>query len=272
MKRLALAAIFIASGCGSLGASQPKNLSLAFKAGDAYMYTFHATAKQTTTTAGRSMPIMVDETGKETVTVKSVDSAGVADLAIKLGDFVFKRAAGGLTNTMNGSGAETVDVQVRADGTVVSVNGNTVTNGTPFATLVSFGSGFFVAALLPDHAAKVGDTWTKTNDQAYPPCDGAIRIVSWSKYVRDESVNGVSAAVVETASTGSIALSDSDPAYAMSGTASGTFTTDVTSWIDPNGRRLVKSHSTTHDALTIVLPPQGPATEMGDSTTDLIPA
>jgi hypothetical protein len=260
----------VVTACGSLGAAQPHTLSLGFKAGDTYKYRFHSVSKQTTTEGGTSMPITVEETGKETVTVRSVDSTGVADLAIKLGDFALKSAAGGHTNTMTGSGAETVDVKVRADGTVVSVTGNTVTNGTPFGALVGFGSGFFVAAVLPDHAAKVGDTWTKTNDQAYPPCDGAIRIVSRSKYVRDESVNGVSAAVVETTSAGSIALSDSDPAHAMTGSANGTFTTDVTSWIDPNGRRLLKSHSTTHDALTITLPPtQGPTAEIGDSTTDL---
>src|SRR5207248_2255419 len=112
-------------------------------------------------------------------------------------------------------------------------------------------------AVLPDKAVKVGDTWSKTYDQKDPIGSGTVHIVSDSKYLRDESFNGVTAAVVETKSTSTLDLSGPTQGTpgAMSGVSvKGTFTTDVMTWIDPNGHRVLKSHSTAQDDLTINLP------------------
>lgn len=286
MKRVALFAVVLAvAACGSFGA-HAQTLSLAYKAGDTYKYKFHAASKQTAAMSGISFPITVDMTANEAVAVKSVDSTGIADLTITMSDLSVKATTAGVTNTTTGMAPQSTDVKVRPDGTAVSVDGKDVTGGNPLAALSGLGGGFFITAVLPDHAVKEGDSWSKTYDQDFPNGHGTLHIVSNSKYLRDESVNGVDAAVVETKSTGSIDVSEPSPASgttAPSGLAvKGTFTTDVTTWIDPGGRRVVKSHATGHDDLTVNLPSmstsqsgpkiQGPVTATGDSTTDLIPA
>lgn len=286
MKRLALLAVLALAGCGSLGV-QAHTLSLAYKAGDTFKYHFHATSKQTAEMQGMSIPITLDMTADESVKVKSVDSAGVADLAISLGNLSVKTVTGGVTNTTSGMQENTVEVKLRPDGTLVSVDGNEITQGGPLAAVSGVGGGFFIAAVLPDHAVKVGDTWSKTYDQPLGAAlPGSAHIVSNSKYLRDESVNGVNAAVVETKSAGSIDTTQASPSTATkTGNISFkvTFTTDVTTWIDLHGHRVVKSHATGHDDVSIDFPSmstgletspmaQGPATAKGDSTTDLTPA
>jgi hypothetical protein len=280
MKRVALLAVMLAvAACGSFGV-QAHTLSLAYKAGDTYKYKFHATSKQTASMTGMSIPITLDMTANESVSVKSVDAGGVADLSITLSNLSVKTVTGGVTNTTTGVPSSSTDVKVRSDGTVVSVDGKDVTGGNPLSALTGMGGGFFVTAVLPTHAVKAGDTWSKTYDQAFPNSLGTLHVVSSSKYLRDENVNGANAAVVETKSTGSIDMSGPSTATRLS--LKGTFTTDVTTWVDPNGHRVVKSHATGHDDVTIKLPSmstsatapmmQGPVTATGDSTTDLSPA
>jgi hypothetical protein len=284
MKWVALLAVLVVTACGPIGA-QAHTLSLGFKAGDTYKYRLHATSKQTANMQGMSIPITVDMTANESLAVKSVDSTGVADLTLAISDLTMKTVTGGVTNTTSGMSPESIDVRVKPDGTVVSVDGKDVTGGNPLAALSGLGGGFFITAVLPDHAVKAGDTWSKTYDQAFLNSNGKFHIVSDSKYVRDETVNGVNAAVVETKSTGSIDMTEPPTAGGMatgSFSVKGTFTTDVTTWIDPNGHRVVKSHATGHDDVTIDFPAmasndngpmmQGPVTATGDSTTDLNPA
>src|SRR6266516_6831601 len=117
MKRLALVAVVLLAGCGSFGAPTPHTLSLVYKAGDTYKYKFHATSKQTASISGMTVPIEIDTTAKETVTVKSVDASGVADLSIALSDFSLKTVAGGVTNTTTGLPSSEVDVKIHGDGT-----------------------------------------------------------------------------------------------------------------------------------------------------------
>jgi len=286
MRRVAVLVLFFVAACGSFGAAQPHTLSLAYKAGDTYKYKFHSTSKQTAGTGGMTIPVSVDTSANETVAVKSVDSSGVADLSITLSDFSLKTVAAGVTNTTTGLPANSVEVKIRPDGTLVSVNGNDLMAGSPIAALAGVGGGYFIAAVLPDKAVKVGDTWSKTYDQKDPIGSGTVHIVSDSKYLRDESFNGVTAAVVETKSTSTLDLSGPTQGTpgAMSGVSvKGTFTTDVMTWIDPNGHRVLKSHSTAQDDLTINLPTtstnkssspvmQGPLTAKGETTSDLAPA
>jgi len=291
MKRLALLAAFFVAACGSFGVAQPHALSLAYKAGDTYKYKFHATSKQTANMTGMSVPIQLETSANETVTVKSVDSSGTADLTITLSDLTLKSVTGGITNTTTGMPSNSVDVKIKADGTVVSVDGNSITAGSPLAAFGGIGAGFFFAAVLPDNPVKVGESWSKTYDQNDPHGFGTVHITSTSKYLRDETVNNVTTAVVETKSDGKIdftspAANTSSPVGGLS--MHGTFTTDVTTWIDTSGHRIVKSHSTAHDDVTLNFPTmsppstdkttpttpimQGPITATGDSTSDLTPA
>lgn len=283
-----LLAVCVVAGCGSFGAPQAHTLSLGFKAGDSYKYKFHATSKQTVGMSTMSMPVEVDMSATEAVKVNSVDSSGVADLTLTLSDFTLKSVSAGVTNTTTGLPMNTVDVKLRADGTVVGLNGSDMTTGSPLGAFSGLGGGFFIAAVLPDHAVKAGDTWTKSYDQKDASGNGTVHITSNSKYLRDETVNGISAAVVETKSDGTIDMAVSPAAAGTTATGGvsihGTFTTDVTTWIDPSGHRIIKSHSTSTDDATVTLPEvtgppaqqnpivQGPITTKGSGTTDLNPA
>ena len=288
MKRLALLAVFVVAACGALTTAQAHTLSLGFKSGDTYKYKFHATSKQTIGMSTMTVPVQVDMSATETVKVNSVDSSGVADLTITMGDFTLKYVSSGVTTTTTGMPTTSVEIKLRPDGTPVNINGNEMMAGSPMTAFGGLGGGFFIAAVLPDHAVKAGDTWTKNYDQTDPKGPGTVHITSSSKYLRDETVNGISAAVVETKSNGTIDLT-SPPGSAGAAPAvaiRGTFTTDVTTWIDPSGHRIVKSHSTSTDDATINLPQsmgpskqpspgtpmQGPITAKGEGTSNLDPA
>lgn len=285
MKRLiALLGLILVAGCGSFG-PQAHTLSLAYKTGDTYKYKFHSTIKQTVGAHDMTLPIQIDMTATESVYVDAVDKNGTADLTITFSDFSMKSTLGGVTNTTTGTPMSPIDVKIAADGTIASVGGNEVSSNNPFGALAGMGGGFFITALLPNHAVKPGDKWSKTFDQSNPNGSGASHVTSNSTYLRDESFKGVSAAVVETRSTATIDVTG--PAAttkdAMSGISiKGTLTTDVTTWIDPNGHRIMKSHTAARDDATIDIPNtspdknspaiQGPLTAKGDGTTDLTPA
>jgi hypothetical protein len=262
MKRLACLAFVLVAGCGSLGTSQPHTLSLAYKPGDTYKYRFHSTTKQTATMTAMAVPVNVDTTADESVTVKGVTASGDAQLAVTLSNLTVKTSMGGITNTTTGTPSTTVDVELAPDGRLVTVAGNQAAASSPLLAITSLGASFFVSAVLPDHAVKPGDTWTKEYDQAAPGGKaGAVHITAKSTYLRDESAGGVNAAVVETKSTGNIdfdttstATKDGMPPISVKGT----FSTDVTTWIDPSGHRIVKSHSTATDDATIMLPSVSP--------------
>jgi hypothetical protein len=290
MRRLALVAV-LAFACGAVGA-HAQTLALAYKGGDTYKYSIHSVVKQTIDTGATSIPVNLDLTALETVTVKSVDSSGTAELSITLSNVAMKSASGSVTNTTTGTPMPTITMKVAADGRIVSVNGNSF-GGSP---LNGTGGGAFISAVLPDHAVKPGDTWTKDFDQANPLGTGTTHVTSKSKYLRDESLKSINAAVVETTTTGTFDITiDMSKAAAAAPSSTptippgmfkslslkGSMTSDVTSWIDPSGHRIMKSHKTgtTNATMTFAggsgatMPGlTGPFTVKSDETTDLSPA
>ncbi|MFI5061785.1 MAG: hypothetical protein ACHP7F_10075 [Actinomycetales bacterium] len=285
MKRLALVALF-AFACGAVPA-QAQTLSLGYHSGDTYKYSFHSTTKQTLGASGMTVPSEIDTSATETVKVKSVDSSGTADLAITVGNFNLKSTTGGVTNTTTGIADTTLDVSVAADGRVLSMNGQQFAGANPFLIFSGLGGGFFVSAVLPSSAVKPGDTWSKSYDQANPGGTGTVHLTTQSKYLRNETIQGVNAAVVETISNGSLDMTLGAPAAGAAASGFGgvsiksTLTSDVTTWIDPNTHRLLKTHSTETNDGTVNLDASassglpgltGPITIKGTGTTDLNPA
>jgi hypothetical protein len=234
-----------------------------------------------------TVPSEIDTSATETVKVKSVDSSGTADLAITLGNFNLKSTTGGVTNTTTGIADTTLDVSVAADGRVLSMNGQQFAGANPFLIFSGLGGGFFVSAVLPSSAVKPGDTWSKSYDQANPGGTGTVHLTTQSKYLRNETIQGVNAAVVETISNGSLDMTLGAPAAGAAASGFGgmsiksTLTSDVTTWIDPNTHRLLKTHSTETNDGTVNLDASassglpsvtGPITIKGTGTTDLTPA
>jgi hypothetical protein len=284
MKRFTLVAVF-AIACGAVPA-QAQTLALGYHTGDAYRYSFHSTTKQTIEAAGVTLPADVDMSASEAVKVVSVDSAGAADLALTLSNFTIKSTTGGVSNTTTGIPDTTMNIKVAADGRILSLNGNQIAAGNPFLAFSGMGGGLFVISVLPSNAVKPGDSWSKDYDQANPGGTGSVHLTTHSTYLRNETMNGVNAAVVETTSSGSIDITlgpagGAAPAGAFGGSIKGTMTSDVTTWLDPGGHRILKTHSTeTNDgtmtfsgpSMTAIPGMSGPITIKGTGTTDLTSA
>ncbi|HET7339073.1 MAG TPA: hypothetical protein VFK22_05955, partial [Candidatus Dormibacteraeota bacterium] len=256
MKRVALLVFFLVAACGSIGA-QAQTISLAYKAGDTYKYGFHAVLKYTVGASGMSIPLNMDLSAKEAITVKSVDADGTADMSIAISDVSMKMSMNGTTNTTTTPAtAGTVDVKIARDGRVISVNGNAF--GSNALPGISGTQGGVVSAILPDHPVKPGDTWAKSYDVPNPLGSSSIHATSDNTYLRDDTVSGVKAAVIESKVNTNLNMTlDLGSMFGGSGTASpstspaggsltmtGTDKSDTTSWIDISGHRIVKTHST----------------------------
>lgn len=294
MRRLAALVFLVFAACGSLGV-QAHTISLAYKAGDTYKYALHAVLDYTIGAEGFSIPFKLDMSGKETVTVKSVDSSGTADLTIALTDLSVKTTTNGVTNTTTTTNPTSIEMKITSDGRIVSVNGSAFTNGS--LPGISGTEGGLITAILPDHPVKPGDTWTKDYDQAMPMGKGSIHIATRNKYLRDEQVKNVNTAVVQSNIATTIDLTIDMSAMAGEGGTSmfpstggaggvqslsmkGTTTSDVTSWIDASARRVVKTHSMGKVDATMTLNMAagsttpgltGPITFKGTQTMDMNP-
>jgi hypothetical protein len=293
VRRLALVTL-VALACGAVTA-HAQTLSLAYHSGDTFKYTIHSVFKETLGATGTNVPIDIDVSARETVKVTSVDSSGASDLTITLSNTTVKTTSRGVTNTMTSTPDNSVEMKVASDGRVQSVNGVSMA-GNPFTMLSNIGGGF-ITAVLPDGAVKPGAMWSKSYDEAAPDGSGAAHITAKSKYLRDESVSGVSTAVVETNSTTTIEFTSGmgsvKPVSAPNGSPvpafsnadfqsigmKGTIVSDVTSWIDPRGHRVVKTHETSSSDMTMTMtmapgaqPMDGAFSVKGTETTDLTPA
>ena len=296
MKRLALIALFLVAACGSAGGgSQAHAIRLAYKAGDSYKYSLHFVLNYTVGVQGVSLPLDLDMSGKESVKVKSVDPTGVADLAITLTDMSVKVSVNGTTNTTT-TASSTVEVKVGPDGHVISVNGSAMSGSGSLPGLSGTDSGL-ISAILPDKPVKPGDTWTKNYDDSnFMGSKGTLHVTTDNKYLRDDKVSNVNAAVVESKINATLDLtfdtsslgggSSLFPAGGGSGglqsmSMNGTTKSDVTSYIDASAGRILKSHSTGSVDATINLNMAagsaapgltGPITFKGTQTLDMNPA
>ena len=286
----------LVAGCGSFGPAQAHSLSLAYKAGETYKYNFHAAFKYTIGAEGMSVPLDLDITAKEGLTVKSVDSSGTADVAIAVTDMSLKSTVNGTTNTTTTTTTTNVDMKIASDGHIVSINGSAFGNSSLPGMTGSEGG--LVSAILPDKPVKPGDTWSKSYDQPNPLGSGSSKVTTDNKYLRDEKVGSVDTAVVESkinssfnltidlsamvGSSGTSLIPSGGAAAGLQGiTMTGTSISDVTSWIDATAHRVVKSHSTGPLDATMSLNMAagaanpgltGPITLKGTQTLDMTPA
>ena len=268
MRRLALLAFFLVAGCGSFGAAQAHTISLAYKAGETYKYNFHAAFKYTIGAQGMSVPLDMDITAKETLTVKSVDSSGTADVSVAVNDMALKMTVNGASNTTTTTTTTNVDMKIASDGRIVSINGSTFGNNSlPGATGAQGG---LLSAILPDKPVKPGDEKVGSADTA----------------VVESKVNSTFNLTIDLSAmaggSGTPLIPSTGAAAGLEGiTMAGTSASDVTSWIDNGAHRVVKSHGTgTLDAtMTLNMAAgatspglTGPITFKGTQTVDMTPA
>lgn len=295
MKRAALLVFFLVAACGTFGV-QAQSISLGYKTGQTFKYGFHVVMKYTVAASGMSIPLDMDLSAKQNVTVKSVDSSGTADLSVDINNVSIKMSMSGTTNTTTTNTGGTIDMKVAKDGRVLSVNGNAFGTSTALPGMTGTQGGV-VSAILPDHPVKPGDTWTKSYDQPNPLGTSAIHATSNNTYLRDETLGGVKTAVIESKLKTSLDMTiDLSSMLGAAGAPSstggapgaetlsmkGTSTSVTTTWIDTSARRIVKTHSTgsVNATLTVNIPAgsattpglSGPITFKGTQTLDLTPA
>jgi hypothetical protein len=290
MRRLALVAL-VAVACGA-STQQAQDVRLAYQKGDTYKFAIHSTANETIDAGIVTFPLKLDMKANQTVTVKSVDSVGTADLSVEMTNASITTAVNGVDNNTTVP-SQTLTMQVGADGRVVSVNGTAMATN-PFMAFSGVGGGF-ISAVLPDKPVQPGDKWSKTYDQSNPQGSGAIHVTADSKYVKDEG----KLAVIETTSSSTIDLvvdmtkmtgeltgsgiPGLTPGSLQTINFKGTVKGLITTWIDPSTHRVAKTHRTSKvDAtMTMTLTPgasqgmiglTGPISIKGDETTDLTPA
>jgi hypothetical protein len=264
-----IALLLFACNGGPATHSQTQTLSLIYKQGATYHYTFHMTIDFSVDTAFGTTPMKYDITAKEATTVSSVDTKGVADLAVTLTDISLTiTLANNPTTTSTGSKTPPTRFRIGPDGQLISSNATTVLADNPMSVT---GGGSVACALLPDHAVKPGETWSKAYDQPNGFGTWTAHETSNSVYLRDETFHGVRAAVVETTTMANI-----DTSIDVGGspeTVKGTSSSDVTSWVDPGGHRLLKTSMRNDSHITysaVALPgPEGSVTWRGPENVDL---
>jgi len=291
VRRLVVLALALVVACGSFGV-RPQAIALAFKAGDTYSYKLHVNLDLVIGSQGFSVPFKLDLTANDKVTVKSVDSSGVADVTLDLTDITVKSTSFS-TDGSHAAKSETVELRIAPDGRILTVNGEAAATGA-MPDFTGTGSGL-LSAILPDGEVRIGDTWTKDFDAKNPHGSGSVHVTTQNKYLRDEDAGGVKTAVVESKITSildlvldsstqaipSLPAAGAAPTRLKSLTVTGTVTTDMTSWIDTSARRLVKTHSTgtadatvTIDAASPSASPafNGPITFKGTQSVQIDPA
>lgn len=228
-----------------------------------YRYSFELTANETLD----QVPDILKETALLTYTVRSVDAVGIGDISLDPSSVVITSTVDQLTMPVSSAPSSTIDLKVAADGRVLSES----VHGDPAGGSINWG-------VLPDRAVMPGDRWSKDYDISLEGSVGRNHLVTRSRYLRDESFHGAKAAVVETtiAQTSNV---HSGPTAAGDTrvTSKGTSMSIITTWIDRDAHRVLKSHVTatfdqtaTFDAPS--LPPPTVVSITGSETADLLPA
>jgi len=179
--------------------AEAQPLALSFTKGEEKTYDV-----QQTMDAKVSSPLFGDEPLTMDVSqvvgwkVVSVDDAGTATIEVTVSD---------MSGTLNGSEvpstpAPPVEIQIASDGRVLSAGGLSL-GGAAETQGFGFPGMGQLTPILPDDgdAVSVGDTWDKEFSQDFPFGDGTIDFSATSTYVRNETVNGREAAVIQTQMT-----------------------------------------------------------------------
>ena len=179
--------------------AEAQPLALSFTQGEEKTYDVHQTMD-----ANISSPLFGDEPLSMDVSqvvgwkVVSVDDAGTATIEVTVSD---------MSGTLNGSEvpstpAPPIEIQIASDGRVLSAGGLSL-GGAAETQGFGFPGMGQLTPILPDDgdAVSVGDTWDKEFSQDFPFGDGTIDFSATSTYVRNETVNGREAAVIQTQMT-----------------------------------------------------------------------
>ena len=158
-------------------------------------------------------------------------------------------------------------MRIAQDGSIVSGGGfGAIAGGSPPRPPATCRGPTSSGRCFPATTCIPGDTWSKTYDSDLPYGMGHVHYKTHSTYVRNEDVDGVSAAVIQTKMSVPLNMKmDLQQLLQQSGAASGlpagshpvvTYRGHVggttTGWFDPNSRQLLKTSAEASFDFTMV--------------------
>jgi hypothetical protein len=246
-------------------------LTFAFNQGDQHSYALHESWDNTIGVGALVQPTHIEVSARETLAVTSV-SKGVANATITFADFKLDEGTPDGTVPTSTFPATTEQLQIAADGRVLTLGGISLTVSRNFRMT---GTGNWITALISGTAVNPGDSWSKEYDEASPVGSGGTRLSTKSTYLRNEMFQGENAAVVETSSseTSDITIKDDSsppPTEGIYGARNiGRATSDVTTWIDLGTHQILKTRMTARTEVMstyLVVPAASPASTVGPDT------
>ena len=246
------------------GASSPA-FALDLSAGQTYTYQMTLAMNAQASVNGRTVPVQEQMGATMKWDVQSVDAQGIATVSVDLSNFAAK-VNGRSVPTASISKKDThFTMRIAKDGTILSGGGLGMLGGSNAATSNLPGADQ-LTPLLPGHNVQPGATWTKSYRQTLPYGMGTVHAKTHSTYLRNEDVNGTSAAVIVTTMTMPLHLrinlrdmmrklgsstgglpAGANPVMTYGGKITG----QTTGWFDPVARQMLKSSMTAQFAMRI---------------------
>lgn len=274
MRRTAVAVLLVVSCTFH---SDTHLLSLTFSKDQQSRYSFHLLSSQTVDTHGVSQTSSVDIRAIATQTVVSVGPGGIADVTLTLSNVHMKTTAEGQTSEADlDASFPFQEVSLAPDARQLTIDRVGIAATSPLGEAGEAGAP--VWSVLSSGTVKVGDSWTRDYDQANPLGSGTVHMKTTSTYVRDEIVDGAATAVVDTKSkawldftidsaklpsttymqppqtqTGAAGVVQRTITLVTSTQVMGSTTSEVTTWVDVNAHRVVKTQMSGAIKGTLVL-------------------
>ncbi len=280
-------------------------IKVAFKKDQTYRYHYRSTLNGSMTMGqGPATHIKADGSADATWKVVSADASGNTTIDLALTNlktsFTGSMLPGSTTTTTTTTTSQHFQFEVAPTGEILSGGGP---SGPPSALAIAQGLGppgtDQFLAVLPGHAAKPGDTWTKTFTRPSPFGEGSVTYTTENRFLRYENLRSGRAAVIQTRSTVPLDVGiDLQKAIAGAGGSAspppvpigvpvsgqvhiqGTSSTDSTTWFDVKTGQVEKltTVDNTDQTTTFVgisglpSPPttQGPQSELPPGTQGLL--
>ncbi len=182
-------------------------IKVAFTKDQTYRYRYRSALNGSLTMGqGPALPIKADSSADAAWKIVFVDASGNMNVDLTLTNlktsFTGSMMPGSTTTTTTTMTTQHVQFEVAPTGEILSGGGS---SGPPSGLASAQGLGLpgtdQFLAVLPGHAVKPGDTWTKTFTRPSPFGQGSITYTTENRFLRYENLKSGRAAVIQTTAT-----------------------------------------------------------------------